>query len=732
MKPDSAPSKRISLFSLLRALRRRAFYLLIPVVVLVPAVAFYAIKHPLKFRGRALVGAEPIMQSHLTFGNLPDANAVLSAQEEARAIRGILFSEPVLAGVIREFNLYPAANSDQERKATEALKRQIDVQIEGPDAFYLSFDGQQPEQVMRVTNRLAELFVQRTVALRDRRADQEDGLLDNEVADFRKRLDQQEENLKTYKQSGAQELPERLADNLKQLATLQEQIQSKADQITEAQAKRSADLAEISGIEKQGALEPEPREKTPTELQVDDLRRKLSELRARYTPEHPEIVRLQREIRDLEANAPPPPPVPHHQPSQIQMRYLTLQSELKTIDPRIAAYQQERNALIGELQNYQRVVNSSPGYETALTERVRDLAVTRSSFESLLAKQQDAKLHHRAEKDTDGVAYELLERASLPTSPVGPHRSRMILLAIVASFGLGFAGIVIAERLDTTFETGEDFEAFSDLPLLATVPGIPNEKSTTKTVAAKAKSGATPASGQLTAATKEHLLEHRIAVVASPDSVAAQQYGILALKLQRWMEQSRGKMIAVTSSTGEEGKSLTALNLSLSLASSLEGGVLLVDCDLRLPQIHDRLGLPVERGLTDLLLSGRPDACPFITRIAGLDVMTAGSNAADNTRLISTPHAREVLEHLRTQYRVVVLDTPPIVPIADSHTLSGLADGVLMVVRARRTRPGLFERAIASLEAKNLVGVVLNDVEYAATPYAYAYEYYQRHYLGHG
>ncbi len=224
--------------------------------------------------------------------------------------------------------------------------------------------------------------------------------------------------------------------------------------------------------------------------------------------------------------------------------------------------------------------------------------------------------------------------------------------------------------------------------------------------------------------------KHRIAVLSSPDSIAAQQYAILALKIRRWLEQSGGKMIAVTSSTGEEGKSLTALNLSLSLASSLEGGVLLVDCDLRLPNVQDRLGLTAGRGLTDLLLSGQNDFRPFISRIAGLDVMTAGTNSADNTQLLSIPRAREVLQQLRDQYRVVVLDTPPVIPIADSHTLSGLADGVLMIVRARRTRPDLFDRAIASLEAGNLMGVVLNGVEYEATPYAYAYQYYQHHYLG--
>jgi Mrp family chromosome partitioning ATPase len=85
---------------------------------------------------------------------------------------------------------------------------------------------------------------------------------------------------------------------------------------------------------------------------------------------------------------------------------------------------------------------------------------------------------------------------------------------------------------------------------------------------------------------------------------------------------------------------------------------------------------------------------------------------------------------LRKEYELVVLDSPPLIPIADSHILAGLADGVILVVRARQTRPEVFQRAVESLGAANVIGVVLNDIEYAATPYAYAYRYYQRHYLG--
>ena len=175
---------------------------------------------------------------------------------------------------------------------------------------------------------------------------------------------------------------------------------------------------------------------------------------------------------------------------------------------------------------------------------------------------------------------------------------------------------------------------------------------------------------------------------------------------------------------------MTALNLSLALASSVEGGVLLVDCDLRLPQVQERLGIAGGRGLADLLAEGGGNPSLLISRVGDLDVLTAGTKSDGRTGLLAGSRAREIFAGLRDRYRVILLDCPPVVPIADSHTLAGLADGVVMVVRARSTRPELLQRAIDSLDAGNFVGVVLNDVEFEGTSYGYAYQYYQRHYLG--
>jgi capsular exopolysaccharide synthesis family protein len=231
---------------------------------------------------------------------------------------------------------------------------------------------------------------------------------------------------------------------------------------------------------------------------------------------------------------------------------------------------------------------------------------------------------------------------------------------------------------------------------------------------------------------RRHFQEHRLTVLGDPQSIASQQYGILRLKVQRWREQTGGRVLAITSAAGGEGKSLTAINLSMALSSAVDGRVLLVDCDLRRPQVHERLGLADPPGFSDLLAVGDRDVSPFISKVGTLYVMPGGTRLSDPAGRLSSRRTREIISRLREEFELIVLDAPPIVPVADSHLLAGLADGVLLVIRARQTRRELLQRAVESLGATNILGVVLNDVEYGDTRYASAYRYYQRNYRGRG
>ena len=716
--------KGLSAFTVLRALKRRKLYLLIPVLLVTGTVSVYTLRLPERFRARTLIATEPVTQGNY-LNDRSAAAITVNVQDQLRTIRETLFSRPVLETVNAEFHLYDAGDGTPE----QALKSRIQIQVEGADAFYISFEGKQPLQVMQVTNRLAELFIERTSDLHGESVEQADSFLDAEVERLQKQVSAQEGGLTAYKQSVAHELPERLATNLKLLENLQQQVRGKTDQITEGQARRLAVMEEMKALEKQGALEAEAREKTPAEANLEDLRIKLRQLKARYTAKYPEIERTEKEIRDLEASG--TPAGNRREPSPVHMRYVALKAEAESIDQRLQSYQKERSALASETGMYERRIDSSPGLETTLAQRVREAALTRSQYEAMRAKQQEAKLDQRMKKSTKGAAFKIVEAAQLPAAPSSPQRNRIILMGLVAGLGLGLIAVVIAEQVDTSFNTIEEFQGFTNIPVLSAVPTIPNRPAGRR-LGKNSDSSLKLGDAGIAPVQLQHYQKHRLAVLSDPQSIPAEQYGILTMKVEQWMEQSSGRVLVVTSAAGNEGKSVTALNLSLALSASLAGRVLLVDSDLRRPQVHQYLGLRTTRGFSELLAQTGGEISPYISRLGNLDVIVGGALPVNPLGLLVSPQARELLERLRKEYQIIVLDSPPIVPIADSHVLAGLADGVVIVVRARQTRRELFRRAIESLGSANVLGVVLNDVEYGDTRYAYAYRHYQRHYLGRG
>jgi hypothetical protein len=169
------------------------------------------------------------------------------------------------------------------------------------------------------------------------------------------------------------------------------------------------------------------------------------------------------------------------------------------------------------------------------------------------------------EQSETGIAFAIVEPASLPAGPYSPQRERLILMGIVAGLGLGLVMAFVIERSDTTFGSVEDFQAFTTLPLMGVVPNVPIKEG-------KRRKG------------KNHLI-----TLAAADSVAAEQYRILAMKLRQQCESSKAKVITITSAAGGEGKSLTAINLAMAVAAISEGPVLLVDADMRRPRIHEYL-----------------------------------------------------------------------------------------------------------------------------------------------
>src|SRR5580700_1090449 len=294
-----AMQKKLSVFSLMSALRRRKLYFVVPVLALTVAAFFYAQRVPKHYKARVLVAIEPVVPAAFLSDRqyLPPS---VSVQDHLRQIKETLFSDSVLESVITEFHLYDLDRGNPSQ-AMDDLKSRIQIQVDSQDSFFVIFEAPERQQAMQVANRLAALLVERNSEQLGQRVQQVDTFLDAEVERLRKQVDAEEHGLAAYKQSVAQALPERVVDNLKRVEGLRQNIQAKTDQIAEAEARRSAIVEEMKTLEKQGALEAEPKEKTPTETALDESRIKLRQLRARYTAENPLITQAEKEVKSLEA-----------------------------------------------------------------------------------------------------------------------------------------------------------------------------------------------------------------------------------------------------------------------------------------------------------------------------------------------------------------------------------------------------------------------------------------------
>jgi capsular exopolysaccharide synthesis family protein len=196
----------------------------------------------------------------------------------------------------------------------------------------------------------------------------------------------------------------------------------------------------------------------------------------------------------------------------------------------------------------------------------------------------------------------------------------------------------------------------------------------------------------------------------APKSLAAEQYRSLRTRLALAEGAAALRTVLITSPQKGEGKSVTAANLALTMAQELQRRVVIVEADLRKPSLQHLFGLPPGVGLADYLSGAAElkDAMRFLPE-HNHTVIPAGSTPMNPAELLGSTAMRRMLDHLRTRFDRVILDTPPVLPLADVAILAPLVDGALMVVRAGVTPKPAIENALRSFDSSRLLGVVLNE-----------------------
>ncbi|MEQ1575106.1 MAG: CpsD/CapB family tyrosine-protein kinase [Vicinamibacterales bacterium] len=217
----------------------------------------------------------------------------------------------------------------------------------------------------------------------------------------------------------------------------------------------------------------------------------------------------------------------------------------------------------------------------------------------------------------------------------------------------------------------------------------------------------------------------KLVVSSTMASPLREQYRRLAATLHHAQGESGIKTLMVTSAVSDEGKTLTAANIALTLSESYQRRVLLLDADLRRPSLGDMFQLPNVYGLSEAL-SGKQERGVSIIQISQwLSLLTAGAPDHDPMSKLTSDRMFSLLEEAKAAFDWVIIDTPPIGILTDATLLGAMADAALLVVRAGRTPAPLVQRAVDALGRNRVIGVVLNRAEPGRTTGAgESYDFY--------
>jgi capsular exopolysaccharide synthesis family protein len=312
-------------------------------------------------------------------------------------------------------------------------------------------------------------------------------------------------------------------------------------------------------------------------------------------------------------------------------------------------------------------------------------------------KEQLAQMQVSGAVNTGEVA--LVTPAQTPVAPSSPKPVQDALLGLAAGFALGLGVAFLRESLDDRLASKDATERAGGAPVLAMTPMVP--------------SGRRP--------------EPTVAVLAEPSSPAAEAYRSLRTSLQFARQERQLRVIVVTSPAVGDGKTSTLANLGVVFAQAGER-VLLVSCDLRRPKIGEFFGIDEQAGLTSVLL-GEHTLEETLVPVPGVDRLTllpAGPIPPNPAELLNGDQVRDIVGRLRDQFDLVLIDSPPVLPVTDAAILSQYADATLMLAAAGQTRRADLHRAAEKLDQVGtmILGIVLNKVtRQTSRDYGYGYGY---------
>lgn len=580
------------------------------------------------------------------------------------------------------------SETDKRKLAVGLLQANTTVELRRTTRIaMIGFTSTDAEMSARIANAFAEEFIQQNLQRRFDSSSYARNFVSEQLEEARTSLEESENALNDYaRQFGMIRTRDALTASGQELqagsVTSSSLLQYNQAAIR-AREERIAAQSRWDAIRNTPLLSSQPVLSNPTVQALMTRRAQLeSELqsaRERYLPNHPAIARLEADISGVSAQL---SRTANDVRQAIRAEYNAAQNAEKRLDGEV---QQARGATLAEQ-------DQSVRYNVL----AREADTARSIYDGLL--QRFRELNASAGIALSNIT--IVDRAEVPSSPSSPSLPRNLAIGLLLGLALSGIAVFLRDQLDDVIHTPEDVEAKLGLSLLGVVP--------------------------------RSELASPLAELAEPKSAIAEAYNSMRGALLYSTPKGLPKVIVVTSAQAAEGKSTTSYAMAAGFAR-IGIAPLLIDADLRRPALHRLAGVNPEKGLTDLLISQGEPADVTIEMQAGdapFDLLPAGPLPPSPSELLSSPRMAQLLEIFANRYGVVIVDSPPVLGLADAPMLAAIADGTVFVVEAERGRSGSLKAALRRLRSlePTILGAVLAKFDPARSGNRYSayygYDYY--------
>ena len=716
-EPDE---EELDLGQLFAIIRRRAFVIIGMAVAVTTGVGYWTSELKPRYQGSFQLLVEPVtnegdklssrlaaVAGSLGGGFFGGQSGALDYDSQLAVLKSPQKMEPIVQQLQVK---YPEIEYNSIVGGAEGPLIMEQLQI-GRKIIAIRYRDEDPEKIEFVLQKLKEGYLR--YSIEDRKTNIGQGLqfIEDQRPQLQRRVDGLQEKLQQFRQKY------NLIDPQTKGAKLAEQFTRIQDQLIETESSLVQQQRLYQTLRSQVGMEPNAAISVSVLSEAPSYQRRLQQLKdienrivsesTRFTANTPQMQLLFQQRQELQALLRQEAAQvlgrngagvigSQQEPYQSSVRLSLIQQMVNT-DSQIEVLKVRRDALGQVAGLFQQQLDQFPRIVREYTDLQQELQVATTTLNKLLVQRETLRLE-AAQKE---IPWEVIAEPKIPRDgdgnpvPYYPNRRRNLILGAILGLMLGFGAALLAERLDNHFHTAEDLKDTTRLPLLGIIPFSYSAK-------------------QLASATWIADTDTDAEFLYKRDTVFLEAIRDLNAKMQFLNADKPIRSLAIASATAAEGKSTVAVHLAQA-AAEMGKRVLLVDADLRWPQVHDRLGIINRKGLTNVLAAKLDwrEAIQISPVDKNLSILTAGALPRDPIKLLSSRQMRDLMQDWLKEFELIIYDTPPLLNVVDGRMLGSMTDGIALVANIRNTDRYSILEALDELQASRLkvLGIIANSVK---------------------